>query len=985
MTPRHSLSPTAFGAALLLFVMAPSAPHAGRDHLHAEDFPRRSPATQSRLMPVDVSRLDAARTEVLREAAAMLPVNLFDRWSCVIERAEKTGTGYALSGRVAGRPLSSVTIVVNGEVVAGMVNADGETWHVRSRGAGVVEIRKSEGPFRCGAGADTPFTGRPPAKVVASDPADAVPAADQDDGDEIDVLVVFTEAARRRDGGFTQIRANVDLAVAATNEAYRVSGVRQRVNLVAAVQIDYRESTVHGTAGLWNQGEDLKRLRDASDGYMDDVLVLRDSYAADIIYLIVDQKGGGGKGNILSLEDPDPAARAFAISNSLDEYTAWFPHELGHVMGLRHDRYNDPSNKPFPYSHGYVNQEAFADAVTDEQKWHTIMAYGSQCTDADIWCPEIWRFSNPNQRYPDANGDPLGVPGDGSSDAVDGPADAVRSLNDTRTFVANFRRSSTRCAYELSSSEHVVAAGGGAFSIRVAAETRCSWSARAHDGFLSVGSSEPQRGNGDVAYNVAPNRGLARIGFITVAGETLVIYQSGTTASTSVCDRTSAARYAIVLAAKRADCSAVTEFDLLNIGSLDLSRRGIETLKAGDFDGLKYLAVLDLSGNGIARLPDDLLRDLTNLKVLNISNNRLIDLPPETFAGLSELTELDLEFNELPALSDGVFVGLTKLEWLKLTGNELRSIPDGIFSELRQLRYLSLLGNQLSGLRKEMFEGPTRYSQLNLGNNPLKTLAEDVFSEIDVWQLFLRATQLSEIPPGLFRNLPDLGRLTLDGNQIATLPARVFPGGNIRRLDLSDNRLQVLPDELFVGFTSHFCARRNMDLDLRDNPGSPFPLELELARLDAGPASDGPASIAVRVASSTPLPLTVGLSAPGGNLSKKEVTVPNGSVVSEPVEVTGAGPVTVRLVGEPEVPETYKGITIVLGEPLRLFAPALTPDFNGDGQVDLTDFLAFAGKFGTSDGDEGYESRFDLDGDGAIGLGDFLVFANAFGKPVRSQ
>ena len=45
------------------------------------------------------------------------------------------------------------------------------------------------------------------------------------------MLVVFTEAARRRDGGLAQIRANIDLAVAVTKEAYLVSGARQRINL----------------------------------------------------------------------------------------------------------------------------------------------------------------------------------------------------------------------------------------------------------------------------------------------------------------------------------------------------------------------------------------------------------------------------------------------------------------------------------------------------------------------------------------------------------------------------------------------------------------------------------------------------------------------------------------------------------------------------------------------------------------------------------
>ena len=67
---------------------------------------------------------------------------------------------------------------------------------------------------------------------------------------------------------------------------------------------------------------------------------------------------------------------------------------------------------------------------------------------------------------------------------------------------------------------------------------------------------------------------------------------------------------------------------------------------------------------------------------------------------------------------------------------------------------------------------------------------------------------------------------------------------------------------------------------------------------------------------------------------------------------------------------------------IRLWDPMLlpTPDFNGDGTVDVADFLQFVEKFGFSRSDEGYEARFDLDGDGTIGIGDFLIFVNAFGK-----
>ena len=53
-------------------------------------------------------------------------------------------------------------------------------------------------------------------------------------------------------------------------------------------------------------------------------------------------------------------------------------------------------------------------------------------------------------------------------------------------------------------------------------------------------------------------------------------------------------------------------------------------------------------------------------------------------------------------------------------------------------------------------------------------------------------------------------------------------------------------------------------------------------------------------------------------------------------------------------------------------------DFNGDGNVDFTDFLFFAGAFGTRDIFPGYAAEADLDGDGQVDFPDFLIFVSDF-------
>jgi len=63
-------------------------------------------------------------------------------------------------------------------------------------------------------------------------------------------------------------------------------------------------------------------------------------------------------------------------------------------------------------------------------------------------------------------------------------------------------------------------------------------------------------------------------------------------------------------------------------------------------------------------------------------------------------------------------------------------------------------------------------------------------------------------------------------------------------------------------------------------------------------------------------------------------------------------------------------------------AGPVTADFNGDGAVDFSDFLAFVSRFGARTGELRYDPMFDLDGNGEIGFTDFLSFAAQFGRRV---
>ncbi len=329
----------------------------------------------------------------------------------------------------------SLVLVVNGDVVAGTVQAPPETYTIRSVGDGVHVIRKVDlstlPPEAEPVAAPVPATSElAPAVSAARDPpvipmsiADP-PQARRDDGSVIDVLVVFTAAAKWYAGGAAEIAALIDLSVAETNRAYAASKVIQRIRLAHKREIIHEER-----GGL----VDIDRLAGLHDGFLDDLHTLRDDYKADLVALITAPlRGLCGIAAAIGPETPDTGFSITAANCLSPNYT--FAHELGHNMGLRHDVYVDDSVTPFPDNHGYVNQQAFIEGAPKSARWRTIMAYNRQCDrEGRFYCIRLPRFSNPEQSR---NGDPLGV-----ADV----SNARRVLDETRTTMARFRaRASAR-------------------------------------------------------------------------------------------------------------------------------------------------------------------------------------------------------------------------------------------------------------------------------------------------------------------------------------------------------------------------------------------------------------------------------------------------------------------------------------------------------------------------------------------------------------
>ena len=77
-----------------------------------------------------------------------------------------------------------------------------------------------------------------------------------------------------------------------------------------------------------------------------------------------------------------------------------------------------------------------------------------------------------------------------------------------------------------------------------------------------------------------------------------------------------------------------------------------------------------------------------------------------------------------------------------------------------------------------------------------------------------------------------------------------------------------------------------------------------------------------------------------------------------------------------------EAISPALGVALQVAAPR-SPDFDGNGQVGFSDFVAFGDAYGSRPGDENYSAKYDLNGDGGIGFDDLLIFAERFGEAAN--
>ncbi|MDJ0836419.1 MAG: M12 family metallo-peptidase [Acidobacteriota bacterium] len=345
---------------------------------------------------------------------SVVELNLFEDvfMTGVLERSVENQGTWSWVGSIAEEEISRVSMVIDekNSMIMGNIVTPHAFYQIRWVADGVHAIREvDQGVF--------PEDAEPVVSAVR-DAGKAAISSKADSGSVIDILVVYTPAARSAQGGTTAIQNLVDLAVTETNQGYNNSNVNFQLNLVYKGEISYTESS--------NFSTNLSRLTGKTDGYMDNVHSLRDQYCADMVALIINGSQYCGIANLMTSVSPSFEDRAFSVTarTCATGYYS-FGHELGHNMGARHDWYVDGNTTPYIYNHGYTYPSA---------NWRTIMAYNNACSAAGTSCTRLDYWSNPNVTY---GGQPMGVGGS----TVGSSANNALALNNSASTVANFRDS----------------------------------------------------------------------------------------------------------------------------------------------------------------------------------------------------------------------------------------------------------------------------------------------------------------------------------------------------------------------------------------------------------------------------------------------------------------------------------------------------------------------------------------------------------------
>jgi hypothetical protein len=274
--------------------------------------------------------------------------------TCEVRPVARRQSMVVLAGApVAGGEIDRCNLVVRNGQVTGEVDLESSRYRIQPIGAGathaVVEVKTENLPDELA----PKVPNEPMPQRAAADTAqcDVKPAAGQQPKTfgPIRIMFLYTKAVA---AGAPNIRGDIELLMQQLRTGFgatRLGGnFSVTTELAHAQEINYDEGE--------NMEKDLDRLSNPRDTVFKPIHALRDTHKADIVHLIIKAK----------------------------------VHEIGHNMGMAHDRFVEKDAKPGPdqFNFGFVAME---------RGTRSLMSYNDQCVQQQKKnCMRLLQVSSPN-------------------------------------------------------------------------------------------------------------------------------------------------------------------------------------------------------------------------------------------------------------------------------------------------------------------------------------------------------------------------------------------------------------------------------------------------------------------------------------------------------------------------------------------------------------------------------------------------------------
>ena len=395
----------------------------------AQAAPSDPQAVRSRLVRVNAGELarhvvpagldnSTQRVARARQLDGVVQIELFPGTILNLRRTDVSANadgGYVWAGQSDEKTFHEALLIVENGKISGRVQMHDRLFridHVSGAVHRITELNSQQFPPEAPPRV-APAAGRPGAQ---SEPDAVAPNATTKV--KVRVLVAYTTAAKNSS---SNINAEVSQAISLANQAYDRGAIPIALELAGKMHVGYNEN-----AGF------EKNLTDLTTGSnLQAIRTRRVSIKADLVVLL--RKTGEYCGiawlppssGSPSMPNPGPTTKetGYSVVGRDCITNLSFHHEIGHNMGLNHDRYVSSAASNAVYNYGYVNTGA---------KIRTIMAYNNRCVALGFNCTRVNYFSSPTVRAQPGNV-LVGVKVNGS-----GAADNTRRLREIRNRIGNY-------------------------------------------------------------------------------------------------------------------------------------------------------------------------------------------------------------------------------------------------------------------------------------------------------------------------------------------------------------------------------------------------------------------------------------------------------------------------------------------------------------------------------------------------------------------